>query len=49
MQRRHESRLQAMEIRYLGRVQGVSRLDRVRNEDLRQALKQNAVLDVVKA
>ena len=38
-----------MEMRYLRRVQGVSQLDRVRNENVRQALKQDAVLHVVKA
>ena len=46
---RHESRLQAVEMRYLRRVQEVSRLDRVRNEGVQQVLKQDAVLDVVKA
>ena len=41
--------LQALEMRYLRRVQGVTCLDRVRNEDIRRALRQDAVLDVVKA
>ena len=49
MQQRHVSSLQALEMRYLRRVQGVTRLNRVRNEDIRRALRQDAVLDVVKA
>ena len=42
----HESRLQATEMRYLRRVEGVTKLDRVRNEDIRQRLKQKAVVEV---
>ena len=49
MWRQHESSLQALEMRYLRREQGVTWLHRVRNEDVRQALKQDAVLDVVRA
>ena len=49
MQQQHVSSLQALEMRYLRRVQGVTRLNRVRNEDIRRALRQDAVLDVVKA
>ena len=41
LQKRHEGKLQALEMRYLRRV-GVTRVDRVRNEDVRQA----AILDV---
>ena len=33
-----------MEMRYLRRVDGVTELDRVRNVDIRQRLKQDAVL-----
>ena len=49
LQKRHEGKLQALEMRYLRRVEGVTQVDRVRNEDVRQALRQAAVLDVVKA
>ena len=40
------SRLQATEIRYLRRVEGVTKLDKVRKEDIRQRLKQEAVVEV---
>ena len=43
-QKQHESRLQAMEMRYLRRVEGVTKLDRVRNEDISIRLKQEAVV-----
>ena len=36
--KRHESRLQVTEMRFLRRVEGVTKLDRVRNEDIRQRL-----------
>ena len=48
MQRRHESKLQVSEIMFLRRVEGVTRLDRVRNEDVRRSLGQEAVVDMVK-
>ena len=48
MQRRHESKLQAFKMMCLTRVEGVTRLDRVRNEEVREALGQEAVLEVVK-
>ena len=48
MQRRHESKLQASEMMFLRRVEGVSRLDRVRNEAVRRSLGQEAVVDMVK-
>ena len=48
MQRRHESKLQASEMMFLRRVEGVSRLDRVKNEDVRRSLGQEAVVDMVK-
>ena len=38
IQKRHVSRLQAVEMRYLRRVEGVTKLDKVRNEDIRQRL-----------
>ena len=46
MQKRQESRLQAIEMRYLRRVEGVTKLDKVRNEDIRQRLKQEAVVEI---
>ena len=49
LQKGHESKLHALEMRCLRRVEGVTLLDRVRNKDVRQALRQDASLDVVKA
>ena len=43
---RHEK--QALEMRYLKKFEGVTHLDRARNEDVRWALRQDASLDVVK-
>lgn len=48
MQRRHESRIQACEMMFLRRVEGVTRLDKVRNEDVRRSLGQEAVMNIVK-
>ena len=49
VQKRHESRLQACEMMWcLRRIEGVSRLDRMRNEDIRQSLGQVAVVDMMK-
>ena len=50
MQKRHESRLQACEMMCLRRIEGMSRIDRVRNEDIRKSrsLGQVAVVDMVK-
>ena len=45
----HKSRLQATEMRYLRRVEGVTKLDRVRNEDIRQRLKHKAVVEAAHA
>ena len=42
------SRLQAAEMRYLRRVEGVTKLDKVRNEDIRQRLNQEAVVEVAR-
>ena len=47
--KRHESKLQALEMRYVQRVEGVALLDRARNDNVRQALREDALLNVVKA
>ena len=46
--KRHESKLQAFEMMCLRRVEGVTRKDRVRNEEVRKTLGQEAVMDIVK-
>ena len=46
LQRRHRSKIQAMEMRYLRRVEGVTRMDRLANEDIRRRLGVEAVLEV---
>ena len=46
LQRRHRSKIQAMEMRYLRRVEGVTRMDRLTNEDIRRRLEVEAVLEV---
>ena len=46
LQKRHRSKIQAMEMRYLRKVEGVTRLDRVSNEDIRRRLGVEAVLAV---
>ena len=38
IQRRQESKIQACEMMFLRRVKGVTRLERVRNEDVRRSL-----------
>ena len=48
LQKRHESRLQALEVRYF-RTVGMTQVGRVRNKDLRWAVRKDPVLDVVKA
>ena len=42
------SRVQATQMRVLWRIEGVSRVDRVRNVDIRLRLGQEGVLDVVR-
>ena len=46
LQKRHKSKIQAMEMRYFRKVEGVTRLDRVSNEDIRRRLGVEAVLAV---
>ena len=48
VQKRQESRLQATEMRFLRRVEGLTKLDRVRNVDIRQRLQQKAAVEAVK-
>lgn len=47
LQNRHTKKLQVTEIRYLRRVEGVKRLNRMRSDDLRERLRQEDVLDSV--
>ena len=47
-QARHKGQIEAAQMRALRRIEGVSRMDRVRNVDIRGRLKQEGVLDVVK-
>ena len=47
LQKRHRSKIQAMEMRYLRKVEGVTRLDRVSNEDIRRRVGVEAVLAFV--
>ena len=37
-QKRHRSKIKAMKMRYLRKIEGVTRLDRVSNEDIRRRL-----------
>ena len=46
---RTEWKVQATQMNVLRRIQGVSRLDRVRNVDAREKLQQEGVLDTVKS
>ena len=40
-------KLQATEMRYLRKVEGVTRMDRMRSDDIRERLRQKDVLDTV--
>ena len=48
LQARHKGQIEAMQMRVLRRIEGGSRLDKVRNVDLRGRLKQDGVLDTLK-
>ena len=48
LQTRHRGRVEAMQMRVMRRIEGVTRLDSIRNVDLRDRLKQEGVLDLVK-
>ena len=47
LQARHKGRIQATQMRVLRWIEGVSRLERIRNVDLRGRLRQKGVLDLV--
>ena len=47
--KRHESKLQTKEIAYLRRVEGVTSLDSIRNVNVREALKQEEIIEKVRA
>ena len=47
LQNRHKKKLQATEMRYLRKVEGVTRLDRMRSDDIRERLRQEDVIDTV--
>ena len=48
LSKQQQSRVQATQINVLRRIEGVSRLDRVRNVGIREKLHQASVLDMVK-
>ena len=48
LQAKHKGRIQAVQMRVLRRIKGVSRLDRISNMDLRDRLKHEGVLDCVR-
>ena len=48
LQARHKGQIETAQMRALRRIEGISRMDRVRNVDIRGRLKQEGVLDMVK-
>ena len=48
LNKRLESKLQALEMKYLRGVKGVTRMDKLRNADIREELGSEALLDFVK-
>lgn len=48
MQTRHKGRAEAAQMRMMRQIEGMTRLDKIRNVDLRNRLKQGGVLDMVK-
>ena len=46
--KRHESRLQACEMRYLRRVEGLTKMDQVRNEEISKRLNQETVVETMR-
>ena len=49
LSKRQQSKVQATQMNALRRIEGVSRLDRARNVDVREKLRQEVVLDMVKS
>ena len=49
LSKQQQSRVQATQMNALRRIEGVCRLDRVRNVDIREKLQQEGVLDMVKS
>ena len=47
LQKRHMKKLQAVEMRYLRKVEGVTRMDKVRSDDIRMRLRQEDVVATV--
>ena len=47
LQARHKGRIQAAQMKVLRWIEGVTRLDRIRNVDLRGRLRQEGNLDLV--
>ena len=48
LSKQQESQVQATQMRVLRRIEGVSKVDSVRNEDIRLRLGQEGILDVVR-
>ena len=48
MTKKQQSKVQASQMNVLRRVEGVNRLDRVRNADIKERLNQEGVLDLLK-
>ena len=46
--KKQQSKVQTTQMNVLGRIEGMNRLDRVRNVDIRERLNQEDVLDLVK-
>ena len=49
LSKRQQSKIQATQMNVLRKIEGVSKLDRVRNVDVREKLQQQGVLDMVKS
>ena len=48
LREKEKPRLQAAEMNVLRRVAGVTRLEQIRNEEVRQRLQQRSIMDVVR-
>ena len=48
LREKEKSRLQATEMSILRKVAGVTRMDHIRNEEIRQRLEQRSIVDVVR-